>query len=113
MQVNAALAAVLILSTLLHGCGGGGETNGGGGGGGNLVAAPAIATKVAQNGAVIVSLSSTTMGAIMYYTVDGSTPSASSPRYQAPFLVSSSLTVKAIAILGGTSSTLWTQAFSP
>jgi beta-glucanase (GH16 family) len=49
---------------------------------------------------------------VIYYTVDGSTPSASSQQYQAPFLVASNLTLKAIAIAGGTSSTVTTQTFS-
>jgi len=72
-----------------------------------------VTTKASQNGAVIVSLGSTTAGAAIYYTVDGSSPSASSQQYQAPFLVSSNLTLKAIATAGGTSSTVTSQAFSP
>lgn len=111
MSGNVVLATALMLSTLLHGCGGGGGSNNGGGGG-NPTAAPNIATKAAQNGAVIVSLSSTSAGAVIYYTVDGTTPSASSQRYQAPFLVASNLTVKAIAIAGGASSTVTSQSFS-
>src|SRR5437016_7497526 len=112
MQANWAIAAVLMLSALLHGCGGAG-TNSGGGGGGNPTAAPSITSRAAQNGAVVVSLTSTTSGATIYYTVDGSAPSASSPQYQAPFLVASNLSVKAIAIAGGISSTVATQSFSP
>ena len=109
------LLTVLMLTASLYACGGGysGGNNGGGGGGGNSTAAPAVATKAAQNGAVIVSLSSATSGATIYYTVDGSTPTASSQQYQAPFLVWANLTVKAIAIVAGTSSTVTSQAFSP
>ena len=116
MRMNTLLTSVLMLTVFLHGCGGGGYSggnNGGGGGGGNSTAAPTVATKAAQNGAVIVSLSSTTAGAVVYYTVDGSTPTASSQQYQAPFLVWANLTVKAIAIAAGTSSTVTSQAFSP
>lgn len=104
-----------MFSALLHGCGGssGGGNGGNGGGGTNPTAAPAVTAKAAQNGAVIVSLASTTAGAGIYYTVDGSTPSASSQHYQAPFLVASNLTLKAVAIAGGTSSTVTSQAFSP
>src|SRR6266496_4911203 len=98
MQANSLLAVVLMLSASLHGCGGGGGSNGGGGG--NPTAAPSITTRSAQNGAVIVGLASTTASAAIYYTVDGSTPNASSPRYQAPFLVASNLTLKAIALAG-------------
>ena len=103
---------VLILTASLYACGGG-YSSGGGNGGGNTTAAPTVATKAAQNGAVIVSLASTTSGAAIYYTVDGSTPTASSQQYQAPFLVWANLTVKAIAIAAGTSSTVTSQAFSP
>jgi len=110
MSPNGALAIVLICLALLHGCGGGGGTTGGGG---NPTAAPSISTKAAQNAAVIVTLASTTNVANIYYTVDGSTPSASSPKYLAPFLVTSNLTLKAIAIAGSASSTVTSQAFSP
>jgi beta-glucanase (GH16 family) len=113
MQANWAIVAVLMLSAMLHGCGGGGGNSGAGGGGGNPNAAPGISTNAAQNGGAIVSLASTTSGAIIYYTVDGSTPTASSQRSQAPFLVASNLSVKAVAIVGGVSSTAASQAFSP
>jgi len=115
MRANAILPALLLFSALLHGCGGSnsGSNGGNGGGGANPTAAPAVTTKASQNGAVIVSLGSTTAGAAIYYTVDGSSPSASSQQYQAPFLVSSNLTLKAIATAGGTSSTVTSQAFSP
>jgi beta-glucanase (GH16 family) len=111
------LAAVLLTGVLMSGCGGGSGNNGGGGGGGNQTTAPTITTTTnaqtgVQGGAEIVSLASTTAGAIVYYTVDGSTPTASSQQYQAPFLVASNLTVKAIAIAAGTSSTVTSQAFS-
>jgi len=62
---------------------------------------------------VIVRLAETTPGALIYYTVDGSTPTASSQQYQAPFLVARNLTVNAIAIAGVTASSVTTQAFSP
>jgi beta-glucanase (GH16 family) len=50
---------------------------------------------------VIVSLASTTSGATIYYTTDGSTPTTSSTPYLAPFLMTSNATVNAIAVLAG------------
>lgn len=108
MRANAVLAAVLVLGVLTWRCGGGK----GGGGGANPIGAPTISTKAGQNSAVIVSLTSTTAWAAIYYTVDGSTPSASSEQYQAPFLVASNLTLQAIAIAAGTSSTVTSQRFA-
>jgi beta-glucanase (GH16 family) len=116
MRANWVLVVILISSSLTYGCGGGsGGTGGGNGGGGGVTptAAPTVATHAGQNGAVIVSLASTTTGAVIYYSVDGSTPTASSQRHQAPFLVASNLSVKALAIAAGTSSTVTTQVFSP
>ena len=101
-------AVALMSGALMCGCGSGGN-----GGKGSSTAAPTVSTTAAQNGAVIVSLASRTPGAWIYYTVDGSTPSASSQRFQAPFLVASNLTLNAIAIAAGASSTVTTRAFSP
>jgi beta-glucanase (GH16 family) len=116
MPTGAAMLAAMILSgALLCGCGG---SAGAGGGDGtqtqNQAAAPTIATIPVQNGAVVVSLASATQGATIYYTLDGSTPVTSSQQYQAPFLVASNLTVKAIATASGvTASTVASQSYSP
>jgi beta-glucanase (GH16 family) len=119
MRAEAAvLAAMLLACAWMCGCGGGSMTgNGGMVGVGNPPAAPTISTTAAQNGAVIVSLASSTAGAIVLYTVDGSTPTPASQQYQAPFLVASNLTVSAIAISGASSaltvSTVTSQTFAP
>jgi beta-glucanase (GH16 family) len=106
------LTAILLASALMCGCGGGNA--GGGGGGVSPTSSPMISTTAAQNGAVIVTLASATPGAAVYYTVDGSTPSASSQQYQAPFLVASNLTLKAIATAAGKAdSTVTSQSFTP
>ena len=77
-------------------------------------AAPTISITAAQNGAVVVSLASTTTNATIYYSVDGSAPSTSSLQYFAPFLVASNLTVKAIATASGQSaSSITSQSFAP
>ena len=51
--------------------------------------------------AVLVALSDSTAGSVLYYTIDGSAPSASSTKYAAPFLVSTNTQVNAIAIVSG------------
>lgn len=48
-----------------------------------------------------VSLSSTTAGATIHYTSDGSTPDESSPVYSTPINIGTSTTIKAIAIADG------------
>ena len=45
-----------------------------------------------------VELSSSTQGATIYYTVDGSVPSSSSLKYTSPILIEEDMTIKAIAI---------------
>ncbi len=50
---------------------------------------------------VQVSLSTTTSGATIYYTTNGSTPSTGSTQYTAPFTLTGSATVKAIAVAAG------------
>ena len=50
---------------------------------------------------MIVSLKSGTSGATIYYTTDGSAPSASSTQYIAPFLLMSNVTLNAIAVATG------------
>lgn len=106
---SAMLAAILLSTTCTFACGAGNATFGGGG---TPPAAPTISTSAAQNGAVIVSLASSGGGTI-YYTVDGSTPTAASQQYQAPFLVWANLTVKAVAIVSGTTSAIGSRSFSP
>src|ERR1700732_4603199 len=103
------LTAILLSNALMIGCGGGNSS-----GGMSTTQAPTVSTTAAQNGAVIVSLASPTSGATIYYTVDGSTPSTSSQQYQAPFLVASNLTLKAIATAAGmANSTVTSQSFAP
>jgi len=110
---------IFLLGFLLSGCGGGSSstttttpttpTT--------QVAAPSVLSfsdAALQNGAVLVSLATTTSGATIYFTLDGSTPGTSSQIYEAPFLVSSNLTVKAIATASGdTASSVASKSFTP
>jgi beta-glucanase (GH16 family) len=64
-------------------------------------ATPTITTKNALNGARIVSLATSTTGATIHFTLDGSEPTPGSPLYNTPLLVASDLTIKAYATLIG------------
>ena len=104
------LTAILLSNALTTGCGGGNS----GGGGVSPTQSPTVSSTAAQNGGVIVSLASSTPGAAIYYTVNGTTPTTSSQQYQAPFLVASNLTLKAIATAAGKAdSAVTSQSFAP
>ena len=112
----ALVSLVMLVSCVSQasGCGSGGGGTISSGGGGTPAATPTIATAATQNGAVIVNLATTTNGATIYYTMDGSTPTTSSQIYEAPFLVAANLTVKAIATASGdTASGVASQSFTP
>ena len=67
---------------------------------------PVISTPQGQwqfDTSVNVTITSLTTDASIYYTLDGSTPTAGSTLYTAPFVLSSTATVKAIAISSGIS----------
>jgi beta-glucanase (GH16 family) len=109
------MLSVFVLSGLLMcGRGGSGSSSGSRAGSPTAAAAPTISTTPAQNGAVIVTLKSSTPGATVYYTLDNSVPSTSAQIYEAPFLVAANLTVKAMATAeGSAASSVTTQVFAP
>jgi len=111
MRAGAAMLATIILEGAgLCGCSAGAT---GGSAPGQTASAPTVTTAAAQNGAVVVSLGSAPAGATIYYSEDGSTPTASSQQYQAPFLVAANLTVKAIATASGMSASgVTSQSFA-
>jgi hypothetical protein len=57
-----------------------------------------------------VTLSSSSPGAVIYYTVDGSLPTTSSKQYTSPISVTAGETIKAIAVTGGTSNSTVSSA---
>ena len=58
-----------------------------------------------------VTISCSTEGASIYYTLDGSDPTANSTQYTGAFDLNATTTVKAIAILDGTASSIATKEF--
>lgn len=76
------------------------------------VAAPTISGSTTFAESTQVTMACATAGASIYYTIDGSTPSAASTLYSDPITLSDTTTVKAIAVKGGESSAVTTQMFS-
>jgi hypothetical protein len=69
-----------------------------------VVAVPTISPNggsLTSGQTVTVTITDCVAGAAIYYTVDGSTPTASSTPYTVPFTVSASQTIKAMATLAG------------
>lgn len=92
------LLLVGILSLLINlGCGGYGS-----GMGTTPAPAPAIAPAGGSYSTPLtVTISDSVQSAVIYVTVDGSTPSLSSPVYHGPFMLTQSAKVQAIAAAGG------------
>ena len=78
------------------------------------VSAPIFGTSEGSfNAAFDLTLSCATAGATIYYTTDGTTPTASSAEYTAPIAIpAATTTVKAVAIKGGVSSEVATATYT-
>ncbi len=77
------------------------------------VSAPAISPNGGSfTGPVTVTLGTSTSGATILYTTDGSTPTASSAEYSAPFVITTDTVVKAVAVKGAGHSAIATASFT-
>jgi hypothetical protein len=81
------------------------------GGSTGVVAAPTFNPPAGSyTGAQSVAIATPTSGAAIHYTLDGSTPTASSTLYTGPISVGSSITVSAIAVASGLTSSAVARA---
>lgn len=98
MKSRPRILSFLLLSVLLIACGGGS-----GSGGGDTVAAPIFNPSPGTYAlAQSVTLSTTTPGAAIRYTTDGSTPSGTAGTvYAVPIAVPGSMTIRAVAYRAG------------
>lgn len=104
MKMRGIVLALLCVALGIAGCSSGGSGSGSGGGGTTL---PTAATPTFLPGAGSftaaqnVTISDTIAGAAIYYTTDGTTPTASSTKYTPPITVPSTTTIEAIAVASG------------
>ncbi len=77
-------------------------THGGGGGDPGTVARPVLSPGPGSYAASVqVAITTSTMGAVIHYTLDGSTPTGSSQTYTGPITISSTRTLRAIGTKSG------------
>ena len=78
----------------------------------DAVAAPVISGTTPFAESTSATISCSTAGASIYYTVDGSTPTSASTAYSGAIALRDTTTVKAIAIKDGVSSSVTTKVFT-
>ena len=90
---------------------GGGESQGPSGSETQTVMAPEISGSTPFSESTSVTIQGP-QGASVYYTIDGSTPTSESTLYSEAFSLTDSATVKAVAVLNGTSSEVASKTFT-
>ena len=73
---------------------------------------PSITATAAQAGAQVITIANRLSGASVYYTVDGSSPTIGSIQYLAPFLITQTTTVNAVAFSATAQSSIATQTYT-
>lgn len=89
-----------------------GSGTGGTSGTSDAVAAPVISGTTPFAESTSATISCSTAGASIYYTVDGSTPTSASTAYSGAITLSDTTTVKAVAVKDGVSSSVTTKVFT-
>jgi trimeric autotransporter adhesin len=81
-----------------------------------ILSVPAAPTISPDSGTILsgqtVSIAENTQGAVVYYTMDGSSPSAASPTYLGPIALTNSGTISAVAIKDSLRSSTVSQLFT-
>ena len=94
----------------------GDDNNGGNNNGGESETPATVAAPTISGASPFASTSEVTLsaadGAAIHYTTDGSVPTSESQTYSAPFMLSSTTVVKAIAIKNGVSSDVASKTFT-
>lgn len=104
-------------TTVISGGNGSSGSSGSGSGSGSgsetpTVAAPVISGTTPFAESTSATISCSTAGASIYYTVDGSTPTSASTAYTGAITLSDTTTVKAVAVKDGVSSSVSSRTFT-
>lgn len=112
---------IVVVESGGSGSSSGGSSSGSGSGSGSgsdsgsetpTVAAPVISGTTPFAESTQATISCTTAGASIYYTIDGSTPTSASTAYTEAIALTDTTTVKAIAVKDGVSSSVTSKTFT-